>query len=401
MTDAHIPYGGYWSTPFCKWQRSLAHLNSVKLAGHVAKHALEARGIAPDVFDHAVLGMTVPQEKSFWGVPWLGWLIGHDRLAGPTVAQACATGARSLAVAAGAVAEGEATASLVVTCDRTSNGPVMIYPDPQGASGAPRTENWMLDNFADDPVRHTAVIETAENVARDWQIGTEEQHEVVLRRYEQYQDALKDDRAFHRRFMTLPLALPDAGFRRTVATVEGDEGITQTSREALARLKPVREGGTLTFGGQTHPADGNAAIIVTGADRARELSRDPGIAIRILAFGQARERFGYMPAAPIPAARQALERAGLALDRIDAIKSHNPFVVNDIVFARETGADVMRMNNYGSSLVFGHPQGPTGMRLIIELIEELVQRGGGRGLFQGCAAGDSAMAVVVEVTGGS
>ncbi|MYF07413.1 MAG: thiolase family protein, partial [Rhodospirillaceae bacterium] len=65
---------------------------------------------------------------------------------------------------------------------------------------------------------------------------------------------------------------------------------------------------------------------------------------------------------------------------------------------RETGFDVDAMNNYGCSLIFGHPNGPTGLRLVIELVEELVQRGGGRGLFTGCAAGDSAMAVVVEVT---
>jgi len=80
-----------------------------------------------------------------------------------------------------------------------------------------------------------------------------------------------------------------------------------------------------------------------------------------------------------------------------AIKSHNPFIVNDIVFARSFGVDVMAMNNYGCSLVWGHPQGPTGLRAIIELIEELVLRGGGLGLFHGCAAGDTAMSVVISV----
>ena len=72
-------------------------------------------------------------------------------------------------------------------------------------------------------------------------------------------------------------------------------------------------------------------------------------------------------------------------------------MLNDIVFARELGIDPMGMNNYGSSLVWGHPQGPTGLRSVIELIEELVSRGGGYGLFSGCAAGDSAMAVVLQV----
>jgi acetyl-CoA acetyltransferase len=107
-----------------------------------------------------------------------------------------------------------------------------------------------------------------------------------------------------------------------------------------------------------------------------------------------------MPAAPVPAARQALERAGLDIKQIDVVKTHNPFVVNDIVFARETGFDVNKMNNYGCSLIWGHPNGPTGLRLVIEIIEELVERGGGRGLFTGCAAGDTGMAVVVEVKDG-
>jgi acetyl-CoA acetyltransferase len=73
-------------------------------------------------------------------------------------------------------------------------------------------------------------------------------------------------------------------------------------------------------------------------------------------------------------------------------------VLNDLVFARETGFPLDKMNNYGCSQIWGHPQGPTGMRSIVELIEELVLRGGGVGLFNGCAAGDSAMAVVLRVT---
>ncbi len=71
--------------------------------------------------------------------------------------------------------------------------------------------------------------------------------------------------------------------------------------------------------------------------------------------------------------------------------------MSDLASARELGADVMTMNNFGSSLIWGHPQGPIGLRGIIDLIEELALRGGGVGLFHGCAAGDTAMAVVVKV----
>ncbi len=119
--------------------------------------------------------------------------------------------------------------------------------------------------------------------------------------------------------------------------------------------------------------------------------------MRLLGFGLARVELAYMPEAPIPAARHALDQAGLEIGEVDAIKTHNPFAVNDIVFAAETGADLDAMNNYGCSLIWGHPQGPTGTRAVIELIEELALRGGGLGLFTGCAAGDTAMAVVLSV----
>ena len=85
---------------------------------------------------------------------------------------------------------------------------------------------------------------------------------------------------------------------------------------------------------------------------------------------------------------------------IKAIKTHNPFAVNDIFLNRELGIPLDKMNNYGSSLIWGHPQGPTGMRLVMEMIEELVLLGGGYGLFTGCAAGDTAAAIVLEARGG-
>jgi acetyl-CoA acetyltransferase len=83
---------------------------------------------------------------------------------------------------------------------------------------------------------------------------------------------------------------------------------------------------------------------------------------------------------------------------VRVIKTHNPFAVNDIYFCREMGVKPEAMNNYGSSLVWGHPQGPTGHRLIIEVIEELILVGGGYGLFVGCAAGDSGAGVVLKVS---
>ena len=395
-----IPYGAYWSTPFAKWQGSLAGLHSMAFGAYVARHEMAKRKLDPAMFDHGVLGMTVPQKQSFYGLPWFAGLIGAPQLAGPTINQACATGARCLMAAAQEVEQDDATTALVATCDRISNGPHIVYPEPGRPGGTADHENWVLDNFGCDPLGKHGMLQTAENVAAKYQITTAEQHAVVLRRTEQYRQALANDRAFQKRYMSLPFEVPRPDMKRSAGTMEGDEGITLSTAEGLGRLKPVMAGGTVTFGGQTHPADGSACMVVTTRDKARELSADKAIRVKILGFGSARADLAYMPEAPVKAAKVALARADLAIGDIDAIKSHNPFAVNDIVFARETGADIEAMNNYGCSLIWGHPQGPTGLRAIIELIEELALRGGGRGLFHGCAAGDTSMAVVVSVEAG-
>lgn len=254
-----------------------------------------------------------------------------------------------------------------------------------------------MDNFGCDPLGGHSMLATAEKVGARHGISTAEQHEVVLQREAQYAQALVDNAVFLRRFMTLPFEVPAANYKKTLSRLEGDEGVSRSTPEGLAALKPVTQGGTVTFGAQTHPADGNAALVVTTRERARELATDPAIAVRLHGFGLARVELACMPEAPLPAAQRALAQAGRRIEQMAVIKTHNPFALNDLVFARATGVDWRTMNPYGCSLVWGHPQAPMGTRAIIELIEALALRGGGFGLFTGCAAGDSAMAVVLEV----
>ena len=394
---AYIPYGIYWSTPFAKWQGSLANLNALPLAAAVGKQALAARGFDAKQIDLGLLGMTNPQKGSFYGLPYVTGMMGIDRVAGPTVQQACATSVRALQMAAQEVACGTATCALMIMADRQSNGPVVYYPDPSAPGGYGITENWVPDNMGHDPYAKNPMLQTGENVAARYGISTAEQHELKLRRYQQYQDALADDRAFQKRYM-VDAPLSDSKFRKQTGVLAADEGIFPTTAEAMARLKPVKEGGTITFGGQTHPADGNAGAIVTTRERAREASTDKAIEVEVLGFGMARVEPGYMPMAPAPAALNALKAAGVGIAQVDAVKTHNPFAVNDIAFARDTGFAWEKMNNFGSSIVWGHPQAPTGLRAIIEMIEELVLRGGGVGVFTGCAAGDTGYATVLRVT---
>lgn len=394
--NSYIPYGAYWCSPFCKWQGSFAALHPLTFAADVARRALAEREIEPGQLTSLYLGHTVPSRGAFYGAPWVAGLIGADDITGPTLSQACATSARLLGSAAAALESNAPGVILCLAADRTSNGPHLVYPDPAAPGGRPLTEDWVWDNFNCDPLAGVSMIETAENVAREYHISTSEQHDIVLLRHQQYEQALANEAAFQRRYMTAPIAVNPSG-RKVTAQVAGDEGVFPTTAESLARLKPVLAGGTVTYGGQTYPADGNAGLILANREEAGRLSRDPAIEIQLIAFAEGRAPRGYMPRANTPAVARVLQHAGLSLSQMAAIKTHNPFAVNDCVLSRDLDIPLERMNNYGCSLIWGHPQGPTGLRLVIELIEELVLLGGGYGLFTGCAAGDTAAAVVVAV----
>jgi acetyl-CoA acetyltransferase len=397
--NTYIPYGGFWYSPFARWQGSFADLHPLKFAAEVAIKALAEREITPDVFTNLYLGYTVPSRQSFYGGPWLAGMIGAPGITGPIFSQACATSARVIGSAAFEIesGNGEDACILCITADRTSNGPHILYPNPLNPGGRGDSEDWVWDNFNCDPFTGGSMIQTAENVAGECSMSTDEQNEVMLMRYAQYQDALKDDAAFHKRSMVTPVEINPTG-RKVIKTLADDEGVFPTTAEGLAKLKPVLPDGTVTYGGQTFPADGNAGLIVTSRERAQTLSSDPDIEIRLLAFAEGRAEKAHMPKANAPAIRKVLDRAGLKLSDMTAIKTHNPFVVNDLYLNRELNIPLDKMNNYGCSLIWGHPQAPTGMRSIIELIEELVLKGGGYGLFSGCAAGDTAAAIVLEVS---
>jgi acetyl-CoA acetyltransferase len=255
-------------------------------------------------------------------------------------------------------------------------------------------EDWVMDNFGKDPWAGGAMIQTAENVCKEHGVTREECDAITLRRQAQYQDGLANDREFQKRYM-FPVDVQLS--KKKTVTVEADEGVFPTTKEGLAALRPVLPDGVHTFGTQTYPADGNCGVSVTTREKARELSADPKVEIRVVSYGFSRTKKGFMAAAVAPSAKAALDDAGIKASDVGVIKTHNPFASNDLVMAKEMGLSANGMNNYGSSLIFGHPQGPTGARLIIEGIEETAMKGGGYLLFSGCAAGDTAASIVLKV----
>lgn len=393
LKDAFIPYRGYYSSPFCRWQGSLALDNAIELGAKTSKRWLASKGLDPGIFDYVIFGNTVGQLHQFYSSPWAAHMMGA-RVPAVAISQACTTSTTCLFFAAMGVETRLFKNVYVMLADRCSNGPHTVWPNPLGPGGEVISENWLMDNFNSDPAVGNKMIETAENVAREAGITREECDDLTVRRYEQYVDSLKNEREFQRRYM---FPVEATVTKKETKLVEEDEGITPVKKDVIAKMNPVIPGGVLTFATQTHPADGNCGIIVTTKERARELSADPNITIQVISYGCARVKPGYMAMAPVPSAGMALKNAGLDIKDIKVIKTHNPFIVNDIYMARELKIDPYSFNNYGSSLIYGHPQGPTAGRLIIEGIEETVLLGGGYMLWAGCAAGDTGAALILKV----
>lgn len=396
LTKAFIPYKGYYSTPFSRWQGIMANENSIKLGATTAHRWLTEKNVDPTIFDYMYFGITIAQHHLFYSHTWAAGMLvdGAKDLPALMVNQACTTSATCLHLAAANIEIGTYNTAFALMADRASNGPHTIWPQPLGPGGEVESENWMMDNFNKDPWAGKKMIQTAENVAKEIGATREECDAVTLRRFEQYQDALANDRAFQKGYIFPPEVRLS---KKKTVLVEEDEGVTPTTAEGLARLRPVEPDGVHTFGAQTFPADGNCGLIVTTKDKARELSPDPNLNAQILAYGFSRAKKGYMAAAPVPAAEMALKDAGLKIGDMKAIKTHQPFVINDIYMAKKLGNDVNKMNNYGNSMIYGHPQGPTAGRLIIELLEEVALLGGGYGMWAGCAAGDTAVAMIFKV----
>jgi acetyl-CoA acetyltransferase len=395
-TKVYIPYKGYYSTPFCRWQGSMQYDNAITLGANTARRWFLEKKVDPTIIDYLFFGTTVAQHHWFFAHQWSGSMLTDDKkyVPGLFIHQACSTSTTILNLCAMNIELGVYEVAFGLMSDRCSNGPHTIWPNPLGPGGQPDREDWNMDNFGGFPRTPVAMVETAETVAKEIGVTKEECDALVLRRYEQYQTALANDRAFQKRYMFPAEVI--AGKKGT-KMVEKDEGWTPTTAEGLARLKPARPGGVHSFGAQTFPADGNCSFIVTTRDKAKALSADPKIEIQIVSYGYARVPPAHMPLGPVPAAEMALANAGKKITEMKAVKTHNPFSVNDINLARKMNIDVNKFNNYGSSLIYGHPQGPTAGRGIIEVVEETIILGGGYCLFTGCAAGDTAAAVVLKV----
>jgi acetyl-CoA acyltransferase len=182
---------------------------------------------------------------------------------------------------------------------------------------------------------------------------------------------------------------------RPLGRIDDDNGIRKLTMDGLREMRELDT--CVTAGGQTHASDGMATLIVTTPEQAGELSARPEIDIRFVARTEVRTNPALMPEAPSFAVQKLLAKTGFTMADMAVVKNHNPFAVNDAIFSKLLDYDWKDMNRTGCSLVWGHPQGPTLTRSLIEGLEEAVSLGGGYVLLFGCAAGDVGIAAIFAV----
>jgi acetyl-CoA acetyltransferase len=388
---ARIPYGTWGSSYFPAWQMSpLAEVNIGQFAGEAMAYILGKRKVPRNVLEYLVIGSTIPWHWKFWNAPLVASCLNH-RIPGFHTEQACATGLTSVILAGSEVNSGSYDVTGVLTFDRTSDSPVGIFPERRSYR---RTEALVdvWDNFGFDPATGGSMIASAGVTARKYKIDRSEVDELTCLRYKQYFEA-KNSGFLNRVLFSLDVLNVQG---RLVGKINEDSGVRQIS---LQILKEMRELDTcVTAGGQTHASDGMATILVTSPEKAKELSPKPEIKIEFIAKVDIRTLPGLMPEAPGLAVKKLLQRTGLTMDDMIVVKNHNPFAVNDAIFSKTLNYHWAKMNKTGCSLVWGHPQGPTLTRILIESLEEAVDLGGGYVLIFGCAAGDVGTAGIFKVS---
>ena len=393
FSRTRIPYGTWGSSHFPAWQTSaLAEVNIGQFAGEAMARILGKRKVPKDRLDALVIGSTIPWHWKFWNAPLVASCLGQ-RLPGYHVEQACATGLAAVVLAASEVEMGSHDVVGVLTFDRTSDSPVGVFPERRAYQRTiPIADVW--DNFGFDPATGKGMLASAGLAARKYRIDRREVDEIAFFRHQQYFDAKRS--GFLDRVLVPLDVLNLQG--KLAGRIDDDLGVRQVT---LSSLRGMRElDSCVTAGTQTHAADGMATLLVATKEKAAGLSLRPEIDITVLGKAQVRTGPALMPEAPALAVQKLLARTGLSMDDMAVVKNHNPFAVNDAIFAKVTGYDWRKMNKTGSSLVWGHPQGPTLTRIVIEALEEAVSLGGGHALVFGCAAGDVGIAAIFKVSGG-
>ena len=309
-----------------------------------------------------------------------------------TVNKVCGSGLKAVMLAAQAIKSGDAEVVVAGGTESMSGAPFLLPGARWGERlGHGKVVDHMIQEGLTDAFYDIHMGITAENVAERYRIHRREQDAFAAESQARAEAAIREGRF---REEIVPVPVPQKkGEARAVDTDEHPR--PGTTAETLGTLKPAfKKDGTVTAGNASGINDGAAALVVAGAERAKGLGRKP--IARIVSYASAAVDPKVMGIGPVPAVRKALEKAGLAADRIELWELNEAFAAQSLAVLRELELDPAKVNVNGGAIALGHPIGASGARLLVTLLHALEARGLRRGLAGLCIGGGQGVAMVVE-----
>lgn len=369
---------GYTRSPFALANKGpLARTRPDDLAAAVVKGLVEKYGLDPSTIEDLILGCAFPEAEQGFNLARLVALAAGlpQSVGGQTVNRFCGSSMSSVHIAAGSIATNAGEAFIAAGVESMSRIPMGGYnflPNPALQKQVPGIYVGMGD--------------TAENVARQWQISRAEQEAFAVKSQKKAAAARAEGR----------LAPELTAIQTKAGAVDADSCLRpETSAEGLAGLKPAFSAdGTVTAGTSSPLTDGASAVLVCSEEYAERHNLKP--LARIVSSAVAGCAPEIMGIGPIGASRKALERAGISAAELDVVELNEAFASQSIATVRELGIREEALNIDGGAIAIGHPLGATGARLVGKAASLLDRTGGRYALATQCIGGGQGIATVLE-----
>jgi len=372
---------------------ALRDIPAVELGKIAVEEALKRAKIKPEQVEEVILGnvLTAGQGQNparqviiRSGIP--------QEVPGTTINKVCASGLKSVMMAAQAIKAGDADIVVAGGMESMSQAPYLLMGARWGyrMNDGPIIDGMIHDGLLDIFNRYHMGI-TAENVAEKFGVSRQDQDALALKSQQNAGRAIKEGRF---KDEIVPVVIPQK--KGNPIVFETDEHPRpSTTAEALAGLRPAfKKDGTVTAGNASGINDGAAALVVMSAEKAKALALEP--MVRIKAYATAGVAPEIMGTGPIPSSQTALAKAGLTVKDLDLIEANEAFAAQAVYVNRMMGWDLEKVNVNGGAVALGHPIGASGARILITLLFEMKKRRARFGLATLCVGGGMGGAMIVE-----
>ncbi|MGA2949230.1 MAG: acetyl-CoA C-acetyltransferase [Candidatus Sulfotelmatobacter sp.] len=378
-----------------KFQGSLTDLSASQLGAVVVREAVKRAGLNSDQVDECIMGNVLPAGLGQNPARQAAIFAGLSPATGAmTINKVCGSGLKAVALAAQAVQTGNSSIVVAGGMESMTNAPYLL---PQARKGYRLGNGKVIDSMVHDGLwdiyndYHMGI--TGESVAEKYGITREEQDEFAVNSHRKAVAAMKECRF---KSQIVPVELPAKKKGEAPVLFEKDESPREdTTVEVLRALKPAfKKDGTVTAGNAPGVNDGAAAVVVTSAQRAKELGTQT--IVRIVAQATSGVEPKWVMMAPVDAVRKIWKRTGWKNEDVDLYELNEAFSVQALGVMRELGLDPDRVNVNGGAVAIGHPIGASGARVLVTLIYEMARRDAKRGIAALCLGGGNAVAMAVE-----